>query len=517
MTYQALAAYSRLSSNPDGTLTSVDDQERMQQAHAQANGNSIAEYFSDDDLSAWDESVYRPGWEAYLEALASGRFDGAMSYHFDRLARNGTDSERLLKVTTQNGLPLITPQQVLDLGANADARMVFRIMAAVVINQSDSTSRRGRDHRDVAREAGRMRYVMGGSPPLGYQLQGEGRQAIWVVEPTAAGLLAEVAPQVIQGQALTAIWEALEGRWTAEPGSWVHDSRGQRVSLKQLRAALQRPITYGLMTERRPMVRNRKGRLVPSSKPGAIAGPTGEPSPLPPQLYWEVRAVFASRERGQAIDPDQYPLGPILRCGVCLNQLTGQPMYDRRKIGGQWQVIRTTPSYSCKNPHPKLVGRDGLPITRACRGVSISADQLHRKVRDSLEGWAAGSDWYAASQADTAALTARQDELEAEAARWRKRLGNLALDLADDAEYDQLRAVVKARLAAVQDEQAQLAAEVSTPLPRQLDWDAMTAAEKRAMIQRAFGPTITVAPGNGGARALTVDDRVQLVPSHLAA
>ena len=194
--YGALAAYARLSRKADGTLESTELQKEVMAAHAARNGNTITAWFEDPDLSAWDETVNRPGWEAYLKALASGNHDGAMSYHFDRLARNGVDAERLLTVTRARDLPLVTPESVFDLGSNADARMVFRIQTAVATNQSDATSRRTRNHKDGARRRGLLRTVYGGRPPFGFR-QGDDD---WQVDPEQAAYLAEAAKRVLDGR-----------------------------------------------------------------------------------------------------------------------------------------------------------------------------------------------------------------------------------------------------------------------------------------------------------------------------
>lgn len=59
--YGALAAYARLSRKADGTLESTELQKEVMAAHAARNGNTITAWFEDPDLSAWDETVNRPG------------------------------------------------------------------------------------------------------------------------------------------------------------------------------------------------------------------------------------------------------------------------------------------------------------------------------------------------------------------------------------------------------------------------------------------------------------------------
>jgi DNA invertase Pin-like site-specific DNA recombinase len=462
-TFGALAGYARLSKNPDGSLLSVARQITTGDAHAAANGHRVAEWFADDDLSAWDETITRPGWESYLAALDSGDYDGALSYHFDRLARNGTDSERLITVCRRRGLTLITRQQEFDLAGDGDDRMVYRLLTAVAINQSDATSRRVRDHKDDARRRGNLRTVLGGSPPVGYR-DGE---ADWEPEPRAVVMLRDVAGRVLRGEPLSAAF-------AAQPA--VLDARGRLITEKMVRAALLRPATAGIMTAR----------------DGSEMGVVVDDPPLGLPAWRALQAQFASRKRGRPAG-GRYPLGPLLRCGKCGNQLTGEPAHSR-------------PYYRCANPHPRL------GVAKPCRGVSVPAEDAHTVIRMAVEAWAEVSPDFAAASARQADLTGRQAELTAEVDRLREWMADLidkrTRGYLTIARFNVTEAEIARLIDAAQAELATVAQVAANPLPAEIDWPNMTGGEQRAMVAEALETPITVAPGNGGARALTALDRM---------
>jgi DNA invertase Pin-like site-specific DNA recombinase len=475
-TFSALAAYARLSRKADGSLESTELQKEVMARHAERNGNQITAWFEDPDLSAWDVNVYRPGWEAYLDALASGAHDGAMSYHFDRLARNGVDAERLLTVTQARDLPLITPESVLDLGSNADARMVFRIQTAVATNQSDATSRRTRNHKDGARRRGLLRTVYGGNPPLGFR-QGDDD---WEIDTQQAAYLAEAAKRVLNGESVLAVHR------TMAP---ITDSTGRTVTDKMLRNALTRPASAGLVT----------------SRDGEVIGRAPAGGPLDEATFTRLERLFTGRKVGRpagaATADDEgrarYPFGPVLRCAKCGNQLTGQPGYKGRGY------------YACKNPHK------ALGVLKPCRGVSVAADDVHTLIADTIQVWATTPAARLAA-ARTPQTGGRRAELETELAELEERLADL-----DEKQWRMRNQNVRDRYAGMMAEterdMAQAAAELAAlakvdaqggGVPVVIEWDAMTDAEKLRTLAEAVEIPIVVQPGNGGGAAIPAIDRV---------
>src|SRR5215471_19633200 len=109
------AIYCRLSRNPDGTLDGTQRQLKRCRRLAAERGYTVTAEYVDDNLSAWKSTRKRPGWEAMFDAIKAGEHDGIISYHSDRLARNGRDGERLLDAGEKGGLALATASGDFDL------------------------------------------------------------------------------------------------------------------------------------------------------------------------------------------------------------------------------------------------------------------------------------------------------------------------------------------------------------------------------------------------------------------
>jgi DNA invertase Pin-like site-specific DNA recombinase len=482
-TYELIPAYARLSrKSRGGRIESIPHQFATLDRLAAYRGDTIGLRFADKHLSAWDQSVTRPDWEAFLAELDTGRHRAAMSYHADRLSRNGMDTERLLQIGERWGIVLITPEGVYDLG-NGDQRAMFRHLAAMTINQSDATHRRVSDHKDEARLAGLMRDVYGGPPPVGFR---QGKDD-WEVDPEQADWLREAARLVLADpdHRVGTAYRQLPAIVTNPADPRDPDSKGRPVSLKMLRAALQRPASAGLIT----------------SRDGEVIGESDAGGPLDLVTYNRLQLVFATRKVGRPVTAGRYPFGPVLRCGKCGNQLTGTPGFQKRGY------------YSCRNPH--LIG--GVKVG-PCRGVSIPAADLHELVRLFIETWA-DSDAARAAFAEHPQTGARRAELDADlddlGAQLAALSGRRLRERSQVARltYDDLIGEAEAAIAAVEAELAELDRLDAEPgLPASLDWETMTDAERLRVLAQAARLPIVVLPGKSGPKPMPVIDRVILEP-----
>jgi DNA invertase Pin-like site-specific DNA recombinase len=476
VSYTDLPAYARLSrKGKGGQVESIPLQFATLDRLAQYGGHTIGPRFDDKALSAWDESVHRAGWEAFLAELDTGAHKAAMSYHADRLSRNGQDTERLLAIGARHGIVLITPEGVYDLG-NDDSRAMFRMLAAMTINQSDATSRRARNHKQEARRQGNLRIVYGGSPPLGFR-QGE---ADWEVDPAQAAWLTELAEAVLADPE-----HRVETAWAAAPA--IEDSTGRPVSVKMARAALKRPASAGLVT-------TTEGEIVSRAPQGG---------PLDETLFGRLAVVFGSRKRGRPVKVNSYPFGPVLRCGKCGNQLTGDTVNYRGT---------KRPYYSCKNPHK------ALGVTRPCHGVSIPAEDVHALIEAAVMAWA---ETPAAKAAAARAPETGQRRAELEAT-----IEDLADQLADldgkrlrmpsaraRARYADLAAEAERMIGQAEAELGELAkVEVEGGVPVVIDWAELTPAEQVRTLSEVVQTPIAVQPGTGGGAALSAADRIDMIP-----
>ena len=481
--YADVPTYARLSRAGRGNkIESIPRQHEALDRLAAITGCTIGKRFADPNLSAWDEETTRPEWEAFLAELDTGAHRAAMTYHSDRLARNGVDSERLLLIGKRHSIMLLTPNGNYDLG-NDDQRAMFRHLATMVINQSDATSRRSRGDKDNARAHGVLRTVYGGQPPLGFwnptDAQGRATAHDWQVHPADAAYLAEAAARVLADEPHHRVETAHKtlGAYT--------DQRGRLVTVKQLRAALQRPASAGVILDR-------DGTEIRGAADGY---------PLDPETYRKLRATFASRKRGRPTSSDgMYALGPALVCGKCGNQLTGSTYYYR---GAPRRV------YACANPH-KIGGVTRKP----CKGVSIDAEAVNELLRLAVVEWTrtdAGRE-AARLRPETGGRLA---ELDAEEASIRTIAGlladNLRARVLSPADYALHSAGMAADIARIDRERVQLAEVAAEPRVSTVDkWGQMTQAERLRYVRSALVTPISVAPGTGGPHPTPPSARMDL-------
>jgi DNA invertase Pin-like site-specific DNA recombinase len=479
MSFADIPTYARLSRAGKGNkIESIPRQNEAMDRLAQQGAHTLGKRFADPNLSAWDQSTTRPEWELFLTELDTGAHRAAMTYHSDRLARNGIDTERLLSIGERHGILLLTPNGSYDLG-DGDQRALFRMLATMVINQSDATSRRSRGDKDSARAHGVLRTVYGGAPPLGFWNPRNARD--WQVHPADAAYLAEAAARVLAdepGHRVETAHKAL-GAYT--------DQRGRVVTVKQLRAALQRPASAGI-------IRDRSGEEIRGATPGY---------PIDPDTWRKLCATFAGRKRGRPTSADgTYALGPALACGKCGNQLTGSTYYYR---GAARRV------YACANPH-----KIGGVVRKPCKGVSIDAGAVNELLRGAVVEWSrtpAGRE-AARLQPET---TGRLAELDAEEASIHTLAalltGNVRSGVLSVADYALHTEGLAADIARIEAERAQLAEVAAEPAMSTVDkWGQMTPAEKLRYVRSAVVTPISVAPGRGGARPTPPSARVELEP-----
>jgi DNA invertase Pin-like site-specific DNA recombinase len=426
-----------------------------------------AEVFAD---KASGTKASRPEWDKLLAKLQPG--DELYCIRLDRIGRSVRHLYEVIAALRDGKVGLACLDQAIDTtkGKGWDdpmAQLLLGILAVIAEFERNLIVERTLDGQAHVRRIGNLRRSNGGPPVLGYRDPGGDEDRDWVLDQAAADWLAEAAERVLAGEPV----EALIGLLPE-----MHDATGRKVNAKMLRAALQRPASAGLI----------------DGLPAVDAAPLDVPT------YDRLQALFGSRKRGRPVEADRYPLGPVLRCGKCGNQMTGNMVSYR----GQKR-----PYYACKNPHRGLQ-------PHPCRGVSVPAEDVHLLMRDAIMAWA---------QTPAARLAAAT--IPATAGRRGELLDDLAAlqdQMADAVEkrrymnaarYEQVTASISGQIDAVEAELAGLDRIDAQPgVPAVIEWEAMTTAEQLRTITLAYQTPIIVQPGNGGAAARTAAERIELVP-----
>ena len=88
--------------------------------------------------------------------------------------------------------------------------------------------------------------------------------------------------------------------------------------------------------------------------------------------------LFGSRKRGRRVEAGRYWAGPVLRCGKCGNQLTGEVVNDR----GQGMAWAEPPAIlRLQQPAQVPRGRPAVP------GLSVPAEDIHDLLEAAVMQW----------------------------------------------------------------------------------------------------------------------------------
>lgn len=435
----------------------------------------------------------RPEWDKLLALLAPG--DELACVRLDRIGRSARHLHNLFEELKNREVGLVCVDQGIDTtrGKGWDepmSQLLIGVLSILAEFERSLIIERTLDGQARVRRHGNLRRSLGGLPPLGFRDDGGDD---WQADPVQAAWLADAAARVLAGEPVEAVHAALPP---------MRDSTGRLVSAKMLRAALQRPASAGLIAD--------NGGYLPAATGG----------PLDETTWRRLRVLFAARKTGRRIDGDRYPLGPLLRCAKCGNQLTGELVRARRPTSQAWAEPEPRGYYACANPHKHLPW--GGSVTRPCKGVSVLAEDVHVLARIFIEAWLrtpAVAEALRRAAASSPEIASRRAELEASIAEEQDWLGNLMEKRGRKgiapAKYAALEAETMTR---IEDAFAELAAldeiDAQPGVPMVIDWDELTAGEKRTVLTEAAVTPIDVQPGNGGthARSLSAADRIDLIP-----
>lgn len=158
--------YTRISSDRTGDELGVTRQLEDARKLAAQRGWNVIEELVDNDLSASGKAK-RPGFEAVLEHLASGRGEVVIAWNLDRLTRNRRDTVRLIEAGQEaKAVIALVRGSDLDL-STASGRMVADLLASVARNEIEVKGERQRRAVEQAVADGRR---SGGRRPFGYTL-----------------------------------------------------------------------------------------------------------------------------------------------------------------------------------------------------------------------------------------------------------------------------------------------------------------------------------------------------------
>lgn len=175
-------AYVRVSSDGQANGTSPEEQERKCRAIATLRGAGHYDFqlFRDDAVSGKTPIGERPAGRDMLAAAKDG--DTIVASKLDRMFRNTLDALQMLQVFKQRGISVILADLSSEpVTGDGIGKLVFGLMAMFAdfererINTRTQEGRLAKRHKDGH---------VGGLAPYGFRVEGEGRAARLVPDPT---------------------------------------------------------------------------------------------------------------------------------------------------------------------------------------------------------------------------------------------------------------------------------------------------------------------------------------------
>jgi len=290
--------YARISSDREGDQLGVRRQIEDCKRLAADRGWIVADLYVDDDISA-SSGKRRPEYERLLVDLRSGRIQGIVVWHLDRLHRQPRDLEAFIdlcdaaKIET---LACVTGQ--IDLGSHV-GRLMARMLGSVAKYETDHNRERiARKHAELA-DAGKPSG--GGSRPFGYE---EDKVTIRASE---AVVVRDIARRFLAGESIKSISADLIERG-------ITGANGGRWEPNAVRRLLNSPRIGGM--------REHKGEIVAEAVwPGIISKAESA----------RIRAILADPDRNTHRHGRRYLLRRLLRCGQCGEYLHSRPRNDGKR------------------------------------------------------------------------------------------------------------------------------------------------------------------------------------------
>jgi site-specific DNA recombinase len=434
------AIYVRISQDRDGRALGVARQEEDCRALCARRGWTVADVYSDNDVSA-TAGKRRPAYSAMLAALDAGTVDAVAVWALDRLHRRPAELEQFIDLADRHGVALGSVGGDVDL-STAGGRLHARILGAVARNEVENKSARTKRAQLQAAQSGRW---LGGGRPFGYEPDGT------TLRPDEAGEIARLTDALLAGDSLGALVRDLNERA-------VRTARGKEWSYATLRQVLTRPRNAGLL--------DYHGEIVGDGKWTAIVD----------ESRWRaVCALLADpNRRTSRSNRARWLLAGLARCGMCGETVKSGTVTSNKATG----TTRTV--YRC---------RSGKHLARAAEPVDelVTRVVLGRLARPDAAGLLddTGTPDAAGIHLDRAALMVRLDDAA-------------GMFAAGDITAAQLRAATKALRAQVAEIETAMAAtsrgNVLAELVAAKDvealWDRLPLARRRAVVDTLVKVTL---------------------------
>jgi site-specific DNA recombinase len=237
-TYAAI--YARISKD-DGTALGVARQIEDCTREAERRGWTIAQVYTDNDVSA-STTRPRPEFQRMMREVDAGRLRAIVVWDPDRLSRSPRENEDLIDRADRHGLQLANVGGDMDL-STVHGRLTFRIKGSVARAEVEQQSRRLKRKFDERATNGlpHGKVAFGYRRLVEYDEHGRRLGSRDVIDPEQAEVIRETARRLLTGQSLRSVVKHLNDSGATSPGGKPWSSTTLRqVMLRDRNAGLRR-------------------------------------------------------------------------------------------------------------------------------------------------------------------------------------------------------------------------------------------------------------------------------------
>lgn len=345
-TINKAALYARYSSDNQRS-ESIDAQLRAMQNYCQQNHILIVETYIDEAKSATTD--HRPSFQKMIADSKYHQFNIILVHKLDRFARNRYDSAVYKRELKKNGVSVYS---VLE---NLDDSPESIMMESVLEGMSEYYSQNlAREVMKGMRETALQCKHTGGKPPLGYDLNTDGKL---IINQGEAEVVQQIFKMYLDNYSYSKIAEVLNKKgYRTKTGSLFRKNSFYSILRQEKYTGVY--IWNRASAKQNGMRNNHKSKALEDQV--RIQG--GCPSIISRSDFEEVQKKMQERAHGKAESKARryYMLGGkgFLQCGICGKSMTGTV----RKSHGKTYITYQCPSHKAKQCETKEVRADRLNL-----------------------------------------------------------------------------------------------------------------------------------------------------------
>ena len=360
------AALYAMYSSDNQRSESIDAQLRAMQNYCQQNHILIVETYIDEAKSATTD--HRPSFQKMIADSKYHQFNIILVHKLDRFARNRYDSAVYKRELKKNGVSVYSVLE--DLDDSPESIMMESMLEGMSEYYSQNLAR---EVMKGMRETALQCKHTGGKPPLGYDLNTDGKL---IINQGEAEVVQQIFKMYLDNYSYSKMAEVLNKKgYRTKTGSLFRKNSFYSILRQEKYTGVY--IWNRASAKQNGMRNNHKSKALKDQV--MIQG--GCPNIISRSYFEEVQKKMQERAHGKAESKARryYMLGGkgFLQCGICGKSMTGTV----RKSHGKTYITYQCPSHKAKQCETKEVRADRLNL--------IVAQQLAKFFfrEDRLKDW----------------------------------------------------------------------------------------------------------------------------------